>query len=180
MSSEYDPRKSYLSLKAHENMLAFVGFRFHDWQDREGVIKISSFQKPYGGGYLTLTMIVDTDDRQEVTQELNRLFEGLSAEVLGPHLGPEFERIVKVSLDSLTQMQGWYVKEINVHFRSLTDRVNVLIEELLIPALEKHLPFSFDPVQWWPTGNEAKAPDSTQLEGPTSLRTIFRKWFGKG
>ena len=61
MAGEYDPRKSYLSLKAHENMLAFVGFRFQAGQAREeGVIKLSCFQKPYGGGYLTLTIIVDT------------------------------------------------------------------------------------------------------------------------
>jgi hypothetical protein len=180
MTGEYDPRKSYLSLKAHENMIAFVGFRFQDGQDREGIIKISSFQKPYGGGFLTLTIIVDTGDRQELTEQLNRLFEGLTAEDLGPHLGPEYERIVKVSLDSLTQVQGWYVKEINVHFHSLTDRVNVLIEEQLIPALEKHLPFSFDPVQWWPVDKAAGASDSTQQEEPASLKKMFRKWFCKG
>jgi hypothetical protein len=179
MTGEYDPRKSYLSLKAHENMLAFVGFRFQDGQNREGIIKISSFQKPYGGGYLTLTIIVDTGDRQELTTQLNRLFDGLHTEDLSAHLGPEYERIVKVSLDSFSRVQGWYVKEISVHFRSLTDRVNVLIEKQLIPALEKHLPFSFDPVQWWPAGKEAEPPASTQLEGSTSLRKMFRKWFGK-
>jgi hypothetical protein len=180
MTDEYDPRKSYLSLKAHENMLAFVGFRFQAGQNREGVIKISSCQKPFGGGYLTLTIIVDTGDQQELTTQLNCLFDGLTTAGFGAHLGPEYERIVKVSLDSLTRVQGWYVKEITVHFRSLTDRVNVLIERQLIPALEKQLPFSFDPVQWWPAGKEAEARDSTQLEGPTSLRKMYRKWFGKG
>lgn len=179
MPSEYDPRKSYLSLKAHENMLAFVGFRFQDEQDTEGVIKISSFQKPYGGGYLTLTIIVDTGDRPELRQQLNRLFEGLNMEDLGFHLGPEYERIVKVSLDSLTQVQGWFVEEINVHFRSLTDRVNVLIEDQLMPALEAHLPFSFDPVQWWPAEKAAGASDSTRQEEPASLKKMFRQWFGK-
>ena len=179
MAGEYDPRKSYLSLKAHENMLAFVGFRCQTGQNREGVIKISSFQKPYGGGYLTLTIIVDTGDRQELATQLNRLFDGLRPEDLSAHLGPEYERIVKVSLDALTRVQGWYVKEINVHFRTLTDRVNVLIEKQLIPALGKLLPFSFDPVQWWPAGKESEAPVSTPLEGPASLRKIFRKWFGK-
>jgi len=180
MTSEYDPRKSYLSLKAHENMLAFVGFRFQDGQDQEGVIKISSFLKPYGGGYLTLTIIVDTGNREELTVQLNSLFERLNSEDLALSLGPEYERIVKVSLDSLTRVQGWYVKEINLHFRSLTDRVNVLVEEQLIPALGKQLPFSFDAVQWWPAGKAAAASDSIPQEEPASLKKMFRKWFGKG
>jgi hypothetical protein len=179
MADEYDPRKSYLSLKAHENMLAFVGFRLQTLQNREGIIKISSFQKPYGGGYLTLTIIVDTGDQQELTPQLNGLFDGLRTEDLRAYLGPEYERMVKVSLDSLTRVQGWYVKEINLHFRSLSDRVNVLIEKQLIPALEKLLPFSFAPVQWWPAGKEAEAFASTPLQGPPSLRKAFHKWFGK-
>ena len=178
MTGEYDPRKSYLSVKARENMLAFVGFKFQAGQSREGVIKISSFQKPYGGGCLTLTIIVDTGDGEELAKQLNSLFDRLNSDDFGPYLGSEYERLVKVSLDSLVQVQGWYVKEINLHFRSQTDRVNVLIEAQLLPALESLLPFSFDPVQWWPTDKVAGAPDAVQLRGPASLRSVFRRWFG--
>ena len=65
MTQEFDPQKSYLTVKAHEKMIAYVAFKIQDGkegQNQEGVIKISSFQRPYGGGYITLTFIMDTKD----------------------------------------------------------------------------------------------------------------------
>ena len=32
---------------------------------KEGVVKIASFQRAYGGGYLTLTFIVDIEGRMK-------------------------------------------------------------------------------------------------------------------
>ncbi len=62
MTQEFDPRKSYLAVKANEKMIAYAGFAVvfeEDGKRKEGVVKISSFHRPYGGGYLTLTFIVD-------------------------------------------------------------------------------------------------------------------------
>jgi len=53
MTTEFDPRKSYLTLKAHEKMIAFIGFRFQSGAEdtgKEGVVKVSGFYNPYGGG----------------------------------------------------------------------------------------------------------------------------------
>jgi hypothetical protein len=204
MTQEFDPKKSYLKIKAHEKMIAYVGFgiRFGiDDQRKEGVIKISSFQRPYGGGYITLTFIVDTEDNQELKAYLKQLFNNLTEDSLKPYLEKDMEKIVKVSLDSLEEIPQWYIEEISVHFSNIDERdsleeipqwyieeisvhfsniderVNVLIEEKLIPALESGLSFSFDPVEWWPADKPVEVPDEASLMEKISLKTLFRKWF---
>ncbi len=56
----------------------------------------------------------------------------------------------------------------------------VLIEQQLIPAIEKLLPCTFDPVEWWPEGIDTQTPAQEEIEGHISLRGLFRKWFGTG
>jgi hypothetical protein len=180
MTQEFDPKKSYLSVKAHEKMIAYVGFRIQDEgddPDQEGVIKISSSQRPYGGGYITLTFIMDTKDDKDLKDKLSQRFNRLTEDSLKPFLGKDMEKIVKVSLDSLEQIPAWYIEEVNVYFRKIDDRENVLIEDRLIPALASSLAFSFDPVQWWPVDKPVKEPEDTSLMGQLSLKAIFRKWF---
>lgn len=180
MTQEFDPRKSYLSVKAHEKMIAYVGFGFRfgaDDQSKEGVIKISSFHRPYGGGYITLTFIVDTEDNREVKAHLKQLFNNLAEDSLRPYLGKDMEKIVKVSLDSLEEIPEWYIEEITVHFSNIDERLNVLIEEKLVPALASSLSFSFDPVEWWPADKPVNVPLEASLMEKISLKTLFRKWF---
>jgi hypothetical protein len=81
MTQEFDPKKSYLAVKAHEKMIAYVGFGIQvgdDHRSKDGVIKISSFQRPYGGGYITLTFIVDTEDGRELKDHLKQIFNKLT------------------------------------------------------------------------------------------------------
>ncbi len=180
MTQEFDPKKSYLKIKAHEKMIAYVGFgiRFGvDDLSKEGVIKISSFHRPYGGGYITLTFIVDTKDNKELKAHLRQLFDNLTEDSLKPYLGKEMEKIVKVSLDSLEEIPEWYIEEIGVHFSNMDERVNILIEEKLIPALESSLSLSFDPVEWWPTDKPVDVPDEASLMEKITLKSLFRKWF---
>ena len=112
MTREFDARKSYLAVKASEKMIAFVGFmiRFQeDGKTKEGVVKISSFHRPYGGGYLTLTFIVDRGQDDKLANEFERLCNNLTEEAFKPLLGNEFEKMVKVSLNSLEETKGWYI-----------------------------------------------------------------------
>ena len=181
MTQEFDPKKSYLSVKAHEKMIAYVSFRIQDEgddRDQEGVIKISSSQRPYGGGYITLTFIMDTKGDKDLKDKLSQRFNSLTEDSLKPFLGKDMEKIVKVSLDSLEQIPTWYIEEVNVYFSKIDDRENVLIEDRLIPALASSLSFSFDPVEWWPEGREIQTPAKEEIEGHISLRRLFRKWFG--
>jgi hypothetical protein len=180
MTQEFDPKKSYLSVKAHEKMIAYVGFRIQDAKDnrdQEGVIKISSSQRPYGGGYITLTFIMDTRDDKDLKDNLSQRFNSLTEDSLKPFLGKDMEKIVKVSLDSLEQIPKWYIEEVNVYFSKIDDRENVLIEDRLIPALASSLSFSFDPVEWWPADKPVEGPEKTSLLEHISLKTMFRKWF---
>ena len=180
MTQEFDPQKSYLSLKAHEKMIAYVIFAVNfgkDDESKEGVLKISSFQRPYGGGYFTLTFIVDTKDAKDLKDDLNQDFNSLTEDSLKPFLGKNMEKIVKVSLDSLEKIPEWYIEEVSVHFSQLDERVNALIEHRLIPALAACLSFTFEPVEWWPADKPVEIPSGASLTGHLSLKALFGKWF---
>jgi hypothetical protein len=182
MTQEFDARKSYLAVKASEKMVAFVGFVIpieEDGKTKEGVVKISSFHRPYGGGYLTLTFILDKGQDEELIDRYQQLCDNLTEDNLRPLLEKGFERMVKVDLDLLERSEGWYIDELNVYFRTVEGREKVLIEEQLLPAIEKLLPCKFNSVEWWPEGRKTHTPEE-EIEGHSSLRGLFRKWFGTG
>ena len=90
MTQEFDPRKSYLAVKANEKMIAYAGFVvvFDEGDKRkEGVVKISSFHRPYGGGYLTLTFIVDKGQDDELKTQLEQLCNKITEDSLRPMMG---------------------------------------------------------------------------------------------
>jgi hypothetical protein len=183
MTQEFDAKKSYLAVKASERMVAYVGFvisREEDGQTKEGVVKISSFHRPYGGGYLTLTFILDRGQDEEHIDRYQWLCDNLTEESLRPLLEKGFERMVKVDLDSLEKSKGWYIEEINIYFRTIEGREKFLIEGQLFPAIEKLLPCKFDSVEWWPAGRKTQSPEEEEIDGHISLRGLFRKWFGTG
>ena len=180
MTREFDPKKSYLAVKANEKMIAYVGFKIRleeSRESKEGVVKISSFQRAYGGGYLTLTFIVDKGKDETLSEQLEQLCANITEQALKPLLGKEFERMVKVDLDLLEETKGWYVEEINVYFRSIADREKMLVESIMIPALEKILPCKFDAVEWWPKGKDAETLAEKDVADNISLRALFKKWF---
>jgi hypothetical protein len=183
MTQEFDARKSYLAVKASEKMVAFVGFVIpleKDGKTKEGVVKISSFHRPYGGGYLTLTFMVDKGRDEAFVDRHQRLCGNLTEDTIRPLMGKGFERMVKVDLDLLERSEGWHIEEINVYFRTVEGREKVLIENQLLPAIEKLLPCKFDPVEWWPEVRKTQTPEEEEIEGHISLRGLFRKWFGTG
>jgi len=183
MTQEFDPRKSYLAVKANEKMIAYVSFDFQleeDGTTKEGVVKISSLHRPYGGGYLTLTFMVDKGPEDTAINDLEMICDNITEDSLRPQLGGDFERMVRVDLDMLEETKGWYVEEINVYFRTIAEREKVLVEEKLLPALECILPCKFEPVEWWPEGRKTDPPSGAEIEEPVSLKGLFRKWFGSG
>jgi hypothetical protein len=181
MTQEFDPKKSYLAVKANEKMIAFASFLIRMEENvatREGVVKISSFHRPYGGGYLTLTFIADKGPNEALSNRLEKSFNSLTENALKPLLGEEFQRIVKVDLDSLEETRWWYIEEVNMYFHSIEGLEKILVEGKIIPALEVLLPFTFEPIEWWPEGRKAEAPDGERVGESMPLRAIFKKWFG--
>jgi hypothetical protein len=183
MTQEFDPRKSYLAVKANEKMIAYVGFVIQldeDGKSKEGIVKISSFHRPYGGGYLTLTFIVDKGRDDALKTQLEILSDKITEDSLRLQLGKEFERMVRVDLDMLEETKGWYLEEINVYFHTIAEREKVLVEEKLLPALECILPCKFEPVEWWPEDRKTEPPGDKEIEAQGSLKGLFKKWFGSG
>jgi hypothetical protein len=158
----FDPKKSYLSLKAHENMIGYTSFgiRLDGGQSREGVIKIAAQRHPYGGGQYTLTVIVDTEGQPAVKAQLDAL--------------------VTMPLDAFAQHPGWLITELNFHFRHTDERDSVMLEEKLLPALACVLPITMEAVDWWPVGRPQTAPPATGSPGRGSLKSFFTRWFGAG
>lgn len=179
MTQEFDPKKSYLSVKAHEKMIAYVSFKIQMGEEdryQEGVIKISSFSRPYGGGCMTLTFIIDTEDNEELKANLNQLFGNLTEDSFRPYFGKALERIAKVSLDALEGVRDWYIQEVTVHLHSMAERENVIIEEGLIPAFKAAFRFSFGPVEWWPADKAVAHADKASTIGHKTLKNLLRKW----
>jgi hypothetical protein len=182
MTEPFDPKKSYLSVKASEGIIAFVGFKIHTREDapvKEGVLKIAADYKAYGGGSLTLTFIVDTEDDEALKNQLGQMFGVITENVLRKNIGSNLDRLNKVSLDTLAHIESWYVQEISAHFRVLKGEEKTVVEQSLLPALEKILPFSFLPVEWWPALH-TDAASAQALPGAADssfLKGFFQKLF---
>jgi len=178
----FDLKKSYLSLKAHENMIGYASFgiRLDGGQSREGIIKIAAQRHPYGGGQYTLTVIVDTEGEIAVKAQLDALVQHLCADLFRPHLGQGFDRLVTMPLDTFAQHPGWLITELTFHFRRTDERDSVMLEEKLLPALACVLPITIDSVDWWPVSRPQTAPPPAGSPGEGSLKSFFTRWFGAG
>ena len=182
MTQEFDPKKSYLAMKAHENMIAFIGFQcpWGSGNTREGVVKISQSARAYDRGSFTLTFIVDTAGEKTLREELESAVQHLSKADFEPFLGSSLDQVTLVSLDALAQMDDWYIEEVNIHLHAFEERLSVLIEERLLPALDQALDFEFEPVQWWPQGQTLKPMNPKEIESHRSPKSLFQRWFGIG
>ena len=183
MDTVYDISKITHSLKTDEKVIAFTGFSIdHDNQpDNEGVLKISSFSRRDGSGYLTLTFIMDTEADSRIQDDLARHFSSINENTLRSHFKDAFETVFQCPMDALSKSKAWYFEEINIYFKTLKGRERRIIDQHLIPALEKMLPFHFDPLEWWdqpPRKSEAIA--SSACKNPIaagSLKSALMKWF---
>jgi hypothetical protein len=187
VTKPFNPKESYLAIKSHEGMIAFTGFLIRleeNGPGKEGILKISSYHKAYGGGYLTLTFIVDTGNNAAVKEQLDFWFDRLQEGSLKDYVGSGLEQVNKISIDTLGHIGNWYIEEINLHFRSLKGQEKSLVEQYLIPGLENILACTFYPVEWWPM-DQAKKDESVGLEFPASLtpdflKGLFGRWFKSG
>jgi len=179
MEEVYDLSKITLALKSNENLTGFAGFSIEDGSGtREGVLKISSFYRPNGGGYMTLTFIMDVPEDSNSRSLLGSRFNGITEKTLKPFFGDVVETVLRCPMDSLTQSRSWQYEEINIYINSLKGVERRIIEHQLMPALKQLLPFRFESVEWWePTQQELNPvkPASDQPK-PASLTSAFMKW----
>lgn len=183
MDTVYDISKITRSLKTDEKVIAFSGFSIdtdHKTGD-EGVLKISAYSRPDRSGYLTLTFIMDTEADPQIQDDLARHFSGIHENALRPHFKEAFETIFRCPMDTQSKSPVWYFEEINIYFKALKGRERLIIEQHLIPALEKMLPFHFEPMEWWdqqPCKAEAVQPSAGKYPIEAgSLKSALMKWF---
>ncbi len=192
MTKILDLEQSVIALKNDERMIGFAGFmapRKEDGPGREGVLKISSFCRPEGSGFLTLTFIVDTENDQPAKTWLIELFERITQDSLRPHLGREMETLVSVPLDYLMDAEAYFFSELNVYFRSLSGRERELVTKKLLPALKVVLECTFEPVEWLdqepPSVSKAPVPraphaplrqEEKKVSGIRAIKEFLRKY----
>jgi hypothetical protein len=170
-------------LKINEKMIGFTGFSIdqNDQSGKTGVLKISSYSRPDWSGYLTLTFIIETEENSRIKDDLIRHFSSINENTLRLHFKEAFETIFRCPMDTLSKSPEWYFEEINVYFKALKGRERRIIEQHLIPALEKMLPFHFDPMEWWDQ-QPRKIPAAPSSAGKNtiaaeSLKSALIKWF---
>jgi hypothetical protein len=183
MDTVYDMSKITRSLKTDEKVIAFTGFSIdHDNQlGNEGVLKISSYSRPDGSGYLTLTFIMDTEADSRIQDDLARHFSSINENTLRTHFKTAFETVFQCPMDALSKSPTWYFEEINIYLKMLKGKERQIIEQHLIPALEKMLPFHFDPLEWWDQRpRKTESVQSSAGKYPIeagSLKSALMKWF---
>ena len=183
MDTTYDLSRITRSLKTDEKVIAFTGFSIiHDNQPgKEGVLKISSYSRPDWSGYLTLTFIMEIEGDLQIQENLARHFSIINENTLRPHFKEEFEAVFRCPVDALSKSPAWYFEEIDIFFKALKGRERRIIEQHLIPSMEKILPFRFDPMEWWdqhPRKSEAaqSSAGNNKVEAG-SLKSAVMKWF---
>ncbi len=181
MDTVYDLSQITLSLKSNEKVIAFNGFIIYQEQKPagEGVLKISSFTRSDWSGYLTLTFIIDTDSAPGIRDRLTGVFAGINETAVRRFFPGPFETVLRCPMDSLSKSGKWYFEEINIYFKALKGKERAITEQHLIPALEKILPFRFDPLEWWDQ-HPLKAQKASQAGPPAaadSLKDTILNWF---
>lgn len=172
MQETYDVVKSVLSAKSDERMIAFAGFQMRPDSDEssiDGVLKIAAFARSDGSGYLTLTFVLDLDQDSARTERLSVSFHRASQETLQQWLGPDFEMLLEIPLNTFTQSSQFYIEELHLYFRRLAGREHALLEGHILPALSEILSVQFDSMQWLPDGQ-------TEPSEQSSLTALLEDW----
>jgi hypothetical protein len=178
----YDLSTITRRLKTDEQVIAFTGFSIDqdNQPNKEGVLKISAYARPDRSGYLTLTFIMDSDGDLQIQDDLTRYFSNINENTLRPHFKEAFETIFRCPIDGPSKSPTWYLEEINIYFKVLNGRERRIIEQHLLPSLEKMLPFRFDPVEWWDQQRQEPKPVSSSAGSPQpdpgSVKAALIRW----
>ena len=159
MEDYYDITASLLAGKADERMIAFAGCVATATDasgDAEGVLKIAAFTRPDGGGYLTLTFVIDLAPGTTSRSGLQGRFAAVGQEVLAARLGADFEMLLDVPLNSFGALPGFYIEELNLYFSRLAGRERIILEGQLIPLLAERIGLRFEPLDWVDEGSSAR------------------------
>ena len=180
MADVYDIKQMDIALKAGEGMIAYAGFSIQDAPEagpRDGILKISAFQRHDGSGYLTLTFLVDTEGNSDVRDILETTFNTVTEAHLRTALGSNLEMLIKNVLHGSVQSEPWCLMEFSIYLKELEGNEQTLLEKKILPCLAPVLGCTFGTLEWW--DEEIHNDFSKQNQsGETGLKALFRKFFG--
>ena len=113
MEEAYDLMEGLLTSKADEHLMGFAGFSRGAHPGvvaSEGVLKVSAFHRPDGSGYLTLTFIQDRE------QGAGNMLVKPDQEAFRALLGPNFEMLIDIPLNTFADLPDYVVEELDVYF----------------------------------------------------------------
>jgi len=182
MSDVLDLKQVVLDLKADERMIAFTGLTVpfpESDVELAGVLKVAACTRVDGGGYLTLTFVVDIGENEGIRARLVERLGALTEDALKPYTGVELEMMVAAPLSSLVPVGQWCLEEYSFYFRKLRGRERRLLQGLLLPAIRSLLGISFQSTEWMPeTPPHAEiAPEVPHRHSGASLAAALRGWF---
>lgn len=129
-----------------ESMVGFAGFhRLEGSKAEEGLLKITQSQRPDGSGFLTLTFILDIEERQLEGRQLPALDEA----VLREALGPRFEMVMDLPLRGKAPASTQWIEEMDLFLHPLDPFPVPFVSEVLLPVLEQQLGLAFEPLSDW-------------------------------
>ncbi|NCA70528.1 MAG: hypothetical protein EOM91_10550 [Sphingobacteriia bacterium] len=183
MTETYDVTESLFAGKADENMIAFCGFSVFTEEGEtpcDGVLKIASLTRHDQSGYLTLTLIMDTEADPARRARLKTLFARLDQGRFASDLGGGFEMVLAMPLDPFVTSRQFYVEELNLYFRNLAGHERTLLEGSIMPVLTRELGLRFDRLEWLNGLTErtgSPSPERSDTHQPLSQR--LRHWWLK-
>lgn len=145
-------------------MVGFVAFhRRGKASGEEGLLKITESKRQDGSGYLTLTFILDAEEKKLGGRQLALLDEA----GLRSALGPRFEMVMDLPLRGREPESSHWIEEIDVFFRPLDPFPAPFVSEVLLPVLGEQLRLDFEDLTNW--------VEHPALEATASL-PFWKRW----
>lgn len=181
MTEAYDVTESLFAGKADEKMIAFCGFSVPTDAGEtpcDGVLKVASLTRGDHSGYLTLTLIMDTEGDAAQRARLKALFARLEQGRFESDLGGGFEMALAMPLDPFVASKQFYVEELNLYFRDLEGRERTLLDDWIIPALGREFGLRFERLEWLQgLTDERTSHPPEQPETSQPLGERLRHWW---
>lgn len=151
-----DLRKELDRAKTKPNLFAFAGFTLAlpDASARRGVLTATLASRADGSGRLKCAFLVDVEGEAGIDEAVSLIFRRLAAQVLDP-LGQDFEYALPLARRELRDSL-WFVQEADFSLKNVERLGRDFLANRLLPALQRSLPLTFDPVEWW--GDEQPGP----------------------
>lgn len=178
MSSTFDAMAALKAVKSREGMIAFAGFALpvEEGPPVEGLLKVSEKNRVYRGEELVLTFVIDAETGPAFSDQLQQRFLSITESTLSAVFGNALERFTPLCLGCVDSIENWFVFELQIVFRSKIDQKKTLVEQDLIPLLERLLPCRFQPVEWWP--QTVRSPSTPPPARMGKFPSLIQKWFG--